>query len=144
MHWGNPQGWPEQTPGKCQGPVKPFGWDEKPSEVHLWSTSWHRSLSWGSVFRLVQHLEGGTAFLNVLARSETWQHTHVGPAWDSVRLHSILSWIQKGLNMSLALDGSSSRLSLVSIHTADISLVRNRTWFRPNVSPPWGACFMWV
>ena len=74
----------------------------------------------------------------------TWQHTHVGPAWDSVRLHSILSWIQKGLNMSLALDGGSSRLSLVSIHTADISLVRNRTWFRPNVSPPWGACFMWV
>lgn len=44
--------------------------------------------------------------------------------------------------MSLALDGDSSRLFLVSIHTADISLIRNRTWFRPNVSPPWGACFI--
>ena len=50
--------------------MKPFRWDEKPSEVHLLSTSWNRSLSWGSVFHLVQHLEGGTAFLNVLARSD--------------------------------------------------------------------------
>ena len=71
----------------------------------------------------------------------TWQHMHVGPAWDSVSLHSILSWIQKGLSKSLALDGKVPDF-LVSIHTADISLIRNRTWFRPNVSPLQGACFI--
>lgn len=60
--------------------MKPFGWDEKPSEVHLWSTSWHRSLSWGSVFHLVQHLEGGTAFLNVLARSDNMAAHACGPS----------------------------------------------------------------
>lgn len=137
---GGTHGLARPDPEKVSESSETLGWDEKPSKVHLLSTSWHRRLSWGSVFYLVQHLEGGTAFLNVLApsgqRGSTCMRAQPG---DSVGLHSILSWIQKGLSHLLLRMGGSSRLPLVSIHTADISLVRNRTWFLLQCVTPHGG-----
>lgn len=77
--------------------MKPSGWDQRSSEVHVLRALWPAgkgACPWAVLWVSPSVWKAGQLSALFWRLPTTRQHTYVGPAWDSIGLCGVLSFAQ--------------------------------------------------